>query len=200
MGINFLIDILLQDKPSEAIRNNEEEIFRIIPELSMCKNFKQRNLWHVYDVYEHILHVIDGVPNNLVLRMAALFHDIGKPFVYKEDENGVGHFYGHWNKSKEIFDKFAMRYNLEENTKNIISNLILYHDLNIDKISGDELNKLINVFNEDGIIMLFQLKKSDLLAQNEQFHYLLSDYDKQKEKMLLKRMEVKNNGTKYDKN
>ena len=66
---------------------------------------EQKNIWHVYDVYEHILHVIDGVPNNITLRLAALFHDIGKPFVYKEDENGVGHFYGHWNKSKEIFEK-----------------------------------------------------------------------------------------------
>lgn len=186
MEINFLIDILLQDKPSESIKNNEEKIFKIIPELSISKGFQQNNVWHVYDVYEHILHVIDGVPNNIVLRMSALFHDIGKPFVYTEDENGVGHFYGHWDKSKEIFDNFATKYNLEENTKNMISNLILYHDLDIDKISDDESKNLINIFDRDGIIMLFQLKRSDLLAQNEQFHYLLSAYDKQKERMLLK--------------
>ncbi len=187
MEINFLISILLKEKPSEYFRNNEERIFKIIPELSICKNFNQNNIWHIYDVYEHILHVVDGVPNNIVLRLAALFHDIGKPFVYKEDENGVGHFYGHWNKSKEIFENFARKYNLEENTNTIISNLILYHDLNIDKISGDELEKLVSIFNEDGIIMLFQLKRSDLLAQNKQFHYLLDDYAIQEKKLLKKR-------------
>lgn len=186
MNINFLKDILLHDKPSEAIKNNEEEIFSIIPELRLCKNFNQNNNWHIYDVYEHILHVIDGVPNNWILRMAALFHDIGKPLVYHEDENGVGHFYGHWNKSKEIFDSFAIEYNLEEGAKNIISNLILYHDLNIDKISDNELKKLINVLNKDGIMMLFQLKRSDLLAQNEQYHYLLENYDKQEQRILNK--------------
>lgn len=135
-------------------------------------------------VYEHILHVIDGVPNNIVLRMVTLFHDIGKPLVYTEDEVGVGHFYNHWEKSKEIFDQFAEKYCLEENMKKLISNLILYHDLNIDKISDDELIQLINIFDKDGITMLFQLKQSDLLAQNEQFHYLLNNYENQKRRIL----------------
>lgn len=184
MNIEFLINILMEDMPSESIRKNEKEIFQMIPELSKCKDFEQKNIWHIYDVYEHILHVVDGVPNNLILRLAALFHDIGKPFVYTEDEYGVGHFYGHWNKSKEIFDIFIGKYNLDENLKNIVSNLILYHDLNIDKINEEGLDILINTFDKDGIIMLFQLKKSDLLAQNKQFSYLLNDFDRQKEKIL----------------
>lgn len=191
MDLDFLINILLQDKPSKYIKMNEEEIFKIIPELKIGKNFQQNSIWHVYDVYEHILHVVDGVPNNIILRLAALFHDIGKPFVYKEDENGVGHFYGHWNRSKEIFEKFSKKCNLDLDATNIISNLILYHDLNIDKISDDELKNLVKIFNKDGIIMLFQLKRSDLLAQNENYHYLLENYDKQEERMLLKRKEVK---------
>ncbi len=102
----FLRDILLSGNSSEMIRSNEDEIFKIIPELSKCKNFKQSNIWHIYDVYEHILHVIDGVPRSIDLRLAALFHDIGKPYIYIDDENGIGHFYNHWNKSKEIFDSF----------------------------------------------------------------------------------------------
>lgn len=184
MSIEFLINILVQDNPSEFIKRNEEEIFQMLPELFSCKNFKQNNIWHIYDVYEHILHVIDGVPNNIVLRMAALFHDIRKPLVYTEDEVGVGHFYNHWEKSKEIFDQFAEKYCLEENMKKLTSNLILYHDLNIDKISDDELIQLINIFDKDGITMLFQLKQSDLLAQNEQFHYLLNNYENQKRRIL----------------
>ena len=123
--MNFLINILLQDKPSVFIRNNSDEVFKIIPELSFCKSFNQNNIWHIYDVFEHILHVVDGVPNNLVLRMAALFHDVGKPFVYTEDENGVGHFFEHWNKSNEVFCKFAEKYIMEENEKELVSNLIL---------------------------------------------------------------------------
>lgn len=186
VDLKFLIDILLEDKPSESIRNNEEEIFKMIPELSLCKNFNQNNIWHIYDVYEHILHVVDGVSNNIVLRMSALFHDIGKPFVYKEDDAGVGHFYGHYIKSKEIFDRFSERYNLDQDLRRKISNLIFYHDLKIDKLSEEEFNKLINVFDEEGIIMLFELKRSDLLAQNTNFHYILDDYERQKVRVLSK--------------
>lgn len=184
--LKFLIDILLEDKPSESIRNNEDEIFKMISELSLCKNFNQNNIWHIYDVYEHILHVVDGVSNNIVLRMSALFHDIGKPFVYKEDDAGVGHFYGHYIKSKEIFDRFSERYNLDQDLRSKISNLIFYHDLKIDKLSEEEFNKLINVFDEEGIIMLFELKRSDLLAQNTNFHYILDDYERQKVRVLSK--------------
>jgi len=184
MEINFLINILLQDKPSEYIKKNEDQIFKIIPELSMCKNFNQNSVWHIYDVYEHILHVVDGVPNNIVIRLAALFHDIGKSFVYKEDENGVGHFFGHWDKSNEIFCKYAEKYKLKE--KEMISNLILYHDVNLGKIADKDLNKIIDIFGKHGIIMLFHLKRSDLLAQNKQFHYVLGDYENQKIKILNK--------------
>lgn len=182
--MEFLINILKQDKPSEILRNNTEKLFELIPELSVCKNFDQKNIWHIYDVFEHILHVVDGVPNNLILRLAALFHDVGKPFVYKEDENGIGHFWEHWNKSNEIFCEFARKYELEENTQKLISDLILYHDLNIDKISEKELDNLIDILGENGIIMLFKLKRSDLLAQNEEFHYFLEIYNQQEIKIL----------------
>ena len=181
-----LIDILLQDKPSKMIKINEEEIFKLIPELVKCKNFNQNNIWHIYDVYEHILHVVDNVPNNLVLRLAALFHDIGKPLVYIKDESGRGHFYGHWHSSREIFEKYAEKYELDDYLKNKVSNLILYHDLNIDKISKEDIERLINILGETGIIMLFQLKEADLLAQNSEFHFLLDDYKKQKQMILNK--------------
>ena len=135
--MDYLKQILLQDKPSDYIRENSDKIFEMIPELKLCKGFNQNNIWHVYDVFEHILHVVDGVPKDLVLRMSALFHDVGKPFVYTEDENKVGHFYFHWNKSNDIFLSFASKYNLEDSFKNMVSNLILYHDINVDKLNND---------------------------------------------------------------
>ena len=187
--MDFLYDILMQDKPSIYIRNNCDEIFEIIPELSYSKGFNQNNIWHVYDVFEHILHVIDGVDKDIELRLAAFFHDIGKPFVYKEDENGIGHFFGHWDKSNEIFLKYADKYNLDDKTKRIVSTLIINHDRNIDKLSDEELDNLIRVFDRDGIIKLFKLKRSDLLSQNKEFHYLLDNYNKQEIRVLSRKFE-----------
>lgn len=95
MTYSDLIEILISDDVYNGLKQNKEAIFLLIPELKICNGFNQNNKWHIYDVFEHILHVVSGVNNNLCLRLAALFHDIGKPQTYTEDENGVGHFYNH---------------------------------------------------------------------------------------------------------
>ena len=186
LTIEELFEILLSEKPRYNILNSEKEIFSLIPELENCKGFNQNNEWHIYDVYEHILHVVDNIPANIVLRMAALFHDIGKPNSYIEDENKIGHFYGHWNESRKIFDQFSLKYNLDTTMSGLISNLIYYHDINICKLSNEELNKLHEILGEHGIKMLYELKTADLLAQNKKFHYILNDYEEQKDRLLLK--------------
>lgn len=185
MNFQNLIYTLLSEKPSFYISKNEEQLFKLIPELKVCKGFNQNNDWHIYDVYNHTLSVIDNVSPNIYLRLAALFHDIGKPLSYTEDENGVGHFYGHWIKSKEIFDKYADKYNLDDYTKSIVSNLILYHDIRIPKLSENEIDELLNIFEPNEIEMLFELKRADLLSQNSKYHYLLDDYIVQRDNLLM---------------
>lgn len=186
MNIEDLFNILLQDSPSIILKKKEELLFFLIPELFLSKNFSHNNVWHQYDVLEHIYHVVDNVPNNLILRLSALFHDIGKPYVYTEDENGIGHFYGHWDVSKNIFINFANKYQLDNDMKNTISNLIYYHDVNIKKMNDKRLDELLYALNDDEISMLFELKRADLLSQNEKFHYLLNDYNEQKNRVLTK--------------
>lgn len=191
MSIEELNDILLSQNPSNIIIKKEKEIFTLIPELEICKGFKQNNDWHIYDVYDHILHVIDNVPVNLTLRLAALFHDIGKPHCYKEDKNGIGHFYGHWNISKEIFEKFAERNSLNKELTDLVANLIHYHDLDISRLDDIEINNLFSVFDSKEITMLYELKRADLLAQNKKYHYILNNYEQQK-KLLLNKFKITN--------
>ena len=187
MTIEELYKILLNDKPSEELKNKEKELFVLIPELRICKGFDQKNDWHIYDVYEHILHVVDYIPNDITLRLAALFHDIGKPIKYNEDEHGVGHFYGHWDESKKIFDAFSEKYNIDKELSDSVSTLIKYHDIGFDKLTSEDLDKL----GIEGIKNLFIFKRADLLAQNEKKHYILDDYNSQEEKLLLKLKGVK---------
>lgn len=184
MTIEELLDILVSDKPSEILKNNEESLFKLIPELRRCKGFNQNNIWHPYDVLEHIYHVVDGVPSELTLRLAALFHDVGKPSTYTLDDNKVGHFYNHWVESKRIFDSSIIFDGLDEALRNLISNLIYYHDISVPKLNDDDLKALYQVLGKDGIRLLFVLKRADLMAQNPEFHYILDDYSKQEQKLL----------------
>lgn len=191
MSIDDLNKILEGDTPSKEIRDRDEEIFEFIPELKKCKGFKQNSDWHLYDVYEHILHVVDYVDNDLILRMSALFHDIGKPETYTEDEFGKGHFYGHWDKSAEIFQKFAINNRMNKENRELITKLITYHDLNFGKFDDTRVEEIKTEFSLKEIILLYKLKKADLLAQNPKYHFLLEEYQKQEEvyKLLYKKEE-----------
>lgn len=192
--MRFLNEILSLNKPSIYIKLYEDMIFDLIPELKVSKGFKQNNKWHIYDVYDHTLNVVDYVDaSNINLRYAALFHDIGKPYVYSEDENGVGHFYGHWDKSLELFLKFAKRNLFSENDIEQISKLIKYHDINFEHLTEEELYEIINVFSREELILLFKLKRADLLSQSSEFHYLLEKYYDQSKRVL----ELKDNNGLY---
>ena len=46
--------------------------------------------------------------------------------------------------------------------------------------------EMLEKLNYEGIDQLFELKRADLLAQNKKYHYILNEYPKQKEKVLLK--------------
>ncbi|MDU4479598.1 MAG: hypothetical protein E7I90_20220 [Clostridium sp.] len=58
-----------------------------MPELIICKNCE--HIAHKYNVYIHTLYVVAGVNNDLILKLAALFDDIGKPYVKKKVNDKV---------------------------------------------------------------------------------------------------------------
>ncbi len=161
-----LSEILLLEKPSTELRNRKDELATLISEFSDSFEFDQKNVWHPYDVFEHTLRVIDGVPDIYNLRIAALFHDIGKPYTMKIDSNGNGHFYGHWDKSKDIFLKYKDRFFLGFHDIDLVCKLIEYHDL---PVRLNNIKNFITHFNPNEMELLFSLKKADILAQNSDF-------------------------------
>jgi tRNA nucleotidyltransferase/poly(A) polymerase len=57
----------------------------IFPELQLGKNMTQRKDFHDYDVLEHSLRAVKYADSSI--RLAALLHDIGKPFCQNRDGN-----------------------------------------------------------------------------------------------------------------
>lgn len=102
-----------------------------IPELLKMKGFNQQNPHHIHDVLKHTCVALEHADNNLIIRLAVLFHDIGKPASFTLDENGNGHFYGHAQKSVEITEKILARLKVDNSTKSQVLTLIKYHDLDL---------------------------------------------------------------------
>ena len=103
----------------------------VIPELLKMKNFEQHNPHHVHDVLKHTCVALEGANSDLIVRLAILFHDIGKPDSFSFDEKGNGHFYGHALKSVEITREIFNRLKIDNNTKNQVLTLIKFHDLDL---------------------------------------------------------------------
>ena len=62
----------------------------ILPEIEACKGVAQSG-YHTHDVFGHTLLTVDATPPDLLLRVAALFHDAGKPATAKGDGTFMGH-------------------------------------------------------------------------------------------------------------
>lgn len=87
--------LLIGDNPSLGIRAFVESglSLKIMPELDKLK-IEVDPKHHHKDVYEHTLVVVERVSPNIVSRLAALLHDIGKPNT-KGIDNGKVHFRHH---------------------------------------------------------------------------------------------------------
>lgn len=125
-------EILEQILNCDTISKNEEQIiFKIIPELIDEKDFAQNNPWHIYDVWNHTKKVIQVSKPDKKIRLVLLLHDIGKPHSYQDDENGVRHFKGHSQKSADISYQILKRLGYSEEDINEICFLIANHDKTI---------------------------------------------------------------------
>jgi poly(A) polymerase len=62
----------------------------VLPEVAACKGVAQSG-YHTHDVFGHTLLTVEGVPPDLVLRLGALFHDVGKPATATPDGAFTGH-------------------------------------------------------------------------------------------------------------
>lgn len=146
-----------------------------IPEFESCVGFAQKNRHHIYDVYTHILKAMVGSQPNPTIRLALLFHDIGKPAVAHFDEKGEQHFYSHPKKSAEITEKIMTRLHFDNDTKNKVITLVKFHDSPImlkdaDKPDRKRLKRIMSQIGKEMIFDLIEIKKCDNSAQNPKYY------------------------------
>lgn len=102
--------ILLSGDIRELLLRYKALFFAAFPSLSIMDCYEQNNPHHQHDLWTHTAYVVSNAKPELCLRMAALFHDIGKPESRIEKPNAEGvmiaHYYGHElvsaRKAKEI--------------------------------------------------------------------------------------------------
>jgi tRNA nucleotidyltransferase (CCA-adding enzyme) len=139
----------------------------VFPEMLMTIGFWQNNPYHDMDVYQHTMCVLEHTPNVLHIRLAALFHDIGKPYCYTEDIEGVGHFYGHDKKGVEIALQTLKRFKSSNKIIRKVSLLVEHHMRHYKPSERDRIKRLIGDIGKDNIFDLLSLQKADAMCKNK---------------------------------
>lgn len=162
--------MLTQIMGGSVINDYREIIAVFIPEIRDMFGFEQNNPYHIFDVWHHTIEVLTEVnyfanPNDVILALAAFFHDIGKPHSYQDGSDGIRHFYEHAAKSAEMADSIMRRMHFDNNTRNSVVTLIKYHDADI-KPETKHIKRWLNKLGSEPLLRcLFVLKHSDICGQ-----------------------------------
>ncbi|MGI8846917.1 MAG: CCA tRNA nucleotidyltransferase [Candidatus Dormibacteria bacterium] len=97
-----------------------------LPELEPMIGVEQGG-WHVHDVWEHTLHAVELAPPNLRTRVAALFHDVGKPATHAITEDGKHTFYDHANVGAGIAETVLQRLRFSNEEVAAVAQLVRLH-------------------------------------------------------------------------
>ncbi|MEG1719979.1 MAG: HD domain-containing protein [Clostridia bacterium] len=152
----------------------------IIPELLPLKGLSQNNPYHIYDALTHTAVAVSCIENVLYLKIAMLFHDLGKAKTYTEDEKGIGHFYGHSEISEQMARDILRRLKVDKFTLDRVCILIKYHDLKLMK-NKRFIKKWLNKLSKEVFMELLLVKKADDLAKNESCFLRIKFYEEIKE-------------------
>ncbi len=102
----------------------------IVPELREGIKCEQKGA-HIYDVFEHMLHALGHAEEKewpLHIRLAALFHDIGKPRTRRYDKTKDKYtFYGHEVIGARMAAKIMERFHFPRETSELVTKLVRYH-------------------------------------------------------------------------
>lgn len=158
--------LLLSENAVNILREYYDVISVFIPEISPMVGFCQYNSYHCYDVWEHTLHALSYADNNIIIRLAVLFHDVGKPHSLTFDQQGIGHFYGHCVKSAEITENILKRLRCDTKTIKTVVELVKNHDRIISANSRSVKKAALHLGSEEMTRLLIAVKKCDAYGQS----------------------------------
>jgi tRNA nucleotidyltransferase (CCA-adding enzyme) len=147
----------------------------LLPELAACVAVPQ-NRYHAYDVYFHTLYTVDAAPREKpVVRLAALFHDVGKPAT-RAERDGEATFYNHQHESARLAAEAMTRLRYPNDTIEQVVHLVRHHMFDYrDEWTDAAVRRFVRAVGPDHIADLFDLRIADNVGNGTKVgfpHYL----------------------------
>lgn len=135
----------------------------VLPEIQPSMGFLQRNPFHNRDVWQHTLEALGKSGPDPIVRWALLLHDLGKPDCFTLDDRGIGHFYGHPQRSMELAEQILDRFHGDKKTRDTICLLVRDHDREA-PATIKNARRWIARYGRDNVRLLLEVKRCDCLA------------------------------------
>ena len=150
---------------------------------------------HIYDVYEHLLHALQHAAEKnfpLEVRLAALFHDIGKPRTRRFDATKAGGkgkytFYGHEVVGARMADKIMERLKFPKKSIELVVKLVRQHMFfsDTEAITLSAVRRVVQKVGKENIWTLMEIRECDRVGmKKKEAPYRLRKYHAMIEEVL----------------
>jgi tRNA nucleotidyltransferase/poly(A) polymerase len=158
--------IIASPLPSAAFRLMEKTglLTLLLPELAECRGIEQKG-FHRFDVLDHSFLACDyGARENYpqAVRMAALFHDLGKKTTARTGKDGSWTFYRHERESSRLVRSLMLRFRYPNALTDHVCRLIEEHMFHYtDGWNDSAVRRFIIRAGEENLACLYKLRMAD---------------------------------------
>ncbi|MFA5934021.1 MAG: CCA tRNA nucleotidyltransferase [Candidatus Paceibacterota bacterium] len=172
------IKIIMSPDPLRGIKllSKFHLLTHTVPELEEGIGCEQKGE-HIYDVFDHLLHALEHAEKkdwSLHIRLAALFHDIGKPRTRRWDGTKAGGkgkytFYGHEvigaRMTAKIMDKMRFPKKLSDTVVTLVRNHMFFSDT--ETITLSAVRRVVANVGESNIWDLMKIRECDRVGMKK---------------------------------
>lgn len=137
----------------------------ILPEFDVVMRMPQSGCGERACTGEHILRSMTKTKPDKVLRLAMLFHDLGKPAEYAQDWADADSADGCGERSARLAAEILARLKFDNDTKDKVVKLVRFQDYKIEETPAS-IRRAANKIGEELLWKLFALKRADAAAQD----------------------------------
>jgi tRNA nucleotidyltransferase (CCA-adding enzyme) len=180
-GMGELSKLLLGRNPAKALRIARDTgvLVNVLPEFDRAVGFDQESRYHDLTVDEHTFFVVQAAADmgtSLAVRLAALFHDLGKPHVAWRGTDGRLHYYAkpgysarsHEQVSAELAAHALSRLRYPNELRARVLRLIRGHMIDPGKGDPIRARRLLARYGKRLALELLDHKEADLRGRGEE--------------------------------
>jgi tRNA nucleotidyltransferase (CCA-adding enzyme) len=173
-GMGELSKLLLGRHPAKALRLARDTgvLVELLPEFGPAIGFEQESRYHSLTVDEHTFAVVQAAADqgySLAVRLAALFHDLGKPYVAWRGTDDRLHYYAkhgysdrsHEQVSCELARDALLRLRYPTDLRNLVVRIVRHHMFKVGKGDAVRARRFLAKYGDALAFQLVDHKDAD---------------------------------------